>query len=119
MTTLIRLENLAFAIATLIMFQTVGGNWGLFALLVLTPDLSMLGYLAGSRIGAISYNIFHSWIGPVLLCATAIWVGHWLTLSIGLVWGFHIGIDRALGYGLKHYTGFKDTHLGQLGTRGN
>jgi hypothetical protein len=27
----------------------------------------------------------------------------------------HIGIDRALGYGLKYSTGFGFTHLGRIG----
>ena len=32
-------------------------------------------------------------------------------LAVGLVWLAHIGIDRALGYGLKYPTHFEDTHL--------
>lgn len=27
----------------------------------------------------------------------------------------HIGLDRALGYGLKLPTDFRDTHLGRIG----
>jgi len=38
-----------------------------------------------------------------------------LTLSIALIWLAHIGIDRALGYGLKYETGFTYTHLGRIG----
>jgi hypothetical protein len=34
-----------------------------------------------------------------------------------LIWIAHIGIDRALGYGLKYATGFGDTHLGRIGRR--
>ncbi len=29
----------------------------------------------------------------------------------------HIGMDRALGYGLKYPTSFQDTHLGRFGKR--
>jgi hypothetical protein len=32
-------------------------------------------------------------------------------LPYALIWLAHIGIDRALGYGLKYPTFFKDTHL--------
>ena len=36
-------------------------------------------------------------------------------LAVGLVWLAHIGIDRALGYGLKYQAGFAFTHLGRIG----
>ncbi len=35
--------------------------------------------------------------------------------SISLIWLAHIGIDRALGYGLKYADGFGFTHLGRIG----
>ena len=37
------------------------------------------------------------------------------TLSIALIWMAHIGMDRALGYGLKYQKGFGFTHLGRIG----
>ena len=33
----------------------------------------------------------------------------------GIIWGAHVGFDRALGYGLKYSTGFGFTHLGLIG----
>jgi hypothetical protein len=38
-------------------------------------------------------------------------------LGAGLIWCTHIGLDRALGYGLKYSTGFQYTHLGRIGRR--
>jgi hypothetical protein len=38
-----------------------------------------------------------------------------LTLSLAMIWLAHIGIDRALGYGLKYQAGFAFTHLGRIG----
>jgi hypothetical protein len=38
-----------------------------------------------------------------------------LVLSIAMIWLTHIGIDRALGFGLKCSTGFGFTHLGRVG----
>jgi hypothetical protein len=35
--------------------------------------------------------------------------------SVALVWFAHIGLDRMLGYGLKHPSGFRETHLGRIG----
>jgi len=32
-------------------------------------------------------------------------------IPYALIWLAHIGIDRALGYGLKYPTFFRDTHL--------
>ena len=35
-------------------------------------------------------------------------------LPYALIWMNHIGVDRALGYGLKYAAGFQWTHLGKL-----
>lgn len=51
-TTIIRLEHAALTIFSLLGYITLGGPWWLFAVLFLAPDLSMLGYLAGPRVGA-------------------------------------------------------------------
>lgn len=113
----LRLENLALAIAAVIAFHAIGGGWGLFAILILLPDLSMLGYLAGPSVGAGGYNVGHSYVGPALLAALGWALGHPLLQQIALVWCAHIGGDRALGFGLKYPTGFGDTHLGRLARR--
>ncbi len=93
----------------------MGGSWLLFAVLLLAPDLSMLGYLAGPRIGALSYNLAHSAIGPAVLAGIAWLLAGDIALQIALIWAFHIAADRALGYGLKLTTSFQDTHLGRVG----
>jgi len=38
-----------------------------------------------------------------------------LTTTVGLILVAHICMDRVMGYGLKHESGFKDTHLGRIG----
>lgn len=92
-----------------------GGSWLLFFLLILAPDLSMLGYLAGPRIGAAAYNFFHTLIVPLCLLALGFLAGQDLAMHISAIWLAHITIDRALGYGLKFSTGFQDTHSGRIG----
>ena len=114
MNLLLRLEGLCYAIAALLIYWQQGFSWWLFAALILVPDLSMLGYLAGLRIGAICYNIVHATPLPWALLIFAYVTNNTLALTIALIWFAHIGIDRALGYGLKYATGFKDTHLGSL-----
>jgi len=88
----------------------------LFALvLLLAPDLGMLGYLAGPRVGAISYNLAHHKGLAVLLFV----VGGSLQIPLlqlaGLVILGHSSLDRMLGYGLKYSDSFQHTHLGMIG----
>lgn len=115
---LLKLEWLAVLIATLVAYGLLGFSWLLFAILILAPDLSMLGYLAGPRVGAVAYNAMHTLIAPGILAL----LGWWLTLplltALALILLAHVAVDRALGYGLKYASGFKDTHLGRIGGRG-
>jgi Domain of unknown function (DUF4260) len=115
MTLFLRIENAAVALAALIGFYLTGASWWLFAALILAPDLSFAAYLAGPRIGAIGYNMLHSWIAPALLIAASAALRNQTLVAVALVWLVHIGFDRAAGYGLKHFSGFHDTHLGRIG----
>jgi len=115
--TLLRLEGAAAFAAALALYGHSGFSWPAFALLFLTPDLSMLGYLADSRTGANSYNLVHTYIAAVALSLAGFFGGVPVAFAGGLIWIAHIGFDRALGYGLKYSTGFGDTHLGHLGRR--
>jgi hypothetical protein len=112
---LLRLEYAALLLAALVAYHLAGGNWWLFALLILAPDLSMLGYIAGPKAGAWCYNAVHSWIAPVALALAGLLAGSTLLLQLAIILATHIAADRMLGYGLKHETGFKDTHLGRIG----
>jgi Domain of unknown function (DUF4260) len=77
--------------------------------------LSFIAYLADPKIGAVVYNAAHSYMAPVALLTAGFAAGEPLVLSIAMIWLAHIGIDRALGYGLKYQTGFGFTHLGRIG----
>jgi hypothetical protein len=110
---ILRLEGLAAFAAGITAFALLGGNWWIFALLFLLPDLGMLGYLRGPKAGAFTYNLTHTHAGPALLAAVA-WAAAPALLPVAAVWFAHIGFDRALGYGLKLQT-FGRTHLGRIG----
>lgn len=114
--TLLRLEGLAVLALSVAAYAQFGAGWGWFALLFLLPDLSFFGYLAGPRVGAAAYNAAHSYAGPLALLAAGILGAMPALLAIALVWCAHIGFDRALGYGLKYASGFRDTHLGPIGS---
>jgi hypothetical protein len=112
---LLRLEGAAlFALATFL-FGKTGMSWWLYLLLVLAPDLGLLGYLGGPRAGAAIYNATHSLIGPAALAAGGFLFPSFDLIALALIWIAHIGADRALGLGLKYADGFGFTHLGRLG----
>ncbi|WP_029586703.1 DUF4260 domain-containing protein [Bradyrhizobium sp. URHD0069] len=115
MRTLLRLEGLTLFAGMTLLYAVWDGSWWLYAILFLVPDLSFVAYLAGQRIGAIIYNTAHSYMAPVALMTTGFALASPLVLSIAMIWMAHIGIDRALGYGLKYSAGFSHTHLGRIG----
>lgn len=110
-----RLEGLALLAMAVVAYDASTWSWWWFAALLLAPDLSMLGYLAGPRLGAIGYNLGHTVVGPLAMIAA--WFGGAPSgfLAGGSIWLAHIGMDRALGYGLKLRDGFEHTHLGRIG----
>ncbi len=108
---LLRVEGGLLLVASLVCFHVLHASWVLFAALILVPDLSMAGYVAGVRPGAALYNLVHTLTGPLALLAYALLTAHPGLLPFGLIWTAHIGADRMLGFGLKYPTTFKDTHL--------
>lgn len=113
----LRLEGLAVLVAASVAYAQFGLGWGIFALCFLAPDISVLGYLVGPKIGAVSYNLAHSYSGPLACLAVGLAVPVPTSLCVGLIWCAHIGFDRALGYGLKYSDGFGFTHLGRIGRK--
>jgi len=99
----------------------VGYNWAgggilLFVLLLFAPDVSSVGYLLGDEIGAFTYNLVHVYVWPLALVGFGLWSGEALATRGGLVWLFHVAMDRSIGYGLKEES-FRDTHLGRIGRK--
>jgi hypothetical protein len=113
--TLLRLEGLTLFVGMTLLYAVWDGSWWVYAILFLAPDLSFAAYLAGPRAGAIVYNAAHSYMAPMALMTTGFALASPLVLSIAMIWLAHIGIDRALGYGLKYAAGFGFTHLGRIG----
>lgn len=107
----LRVEGLAAFVAGLWAFFALDGPLWLLAVLALAPDLSMLAYLAGPRVGSRGYNLVHTYTAPLALAGIGVWTGTGLALLVAAVWAAHIGADRLVGYGLKYESGFKDTHL--------
>jgi hypothetical protein len=112
---LLRWEALVLLGALIAVYAHYGQGWLVFALLFFVPDLSMIAYLWGPRSGALAYNAAHSEIGPFALGAIALLAPSQFIGGLALIWLAHIAFDRALGYGLKSFAGFRFTHLGTIG----
>jgi hypothetical protein len=108
---LLHAEGVAVGAAAVALYFHAGYPWWLLVVLALAPDLSMLGFLAGPSVGTAAYNTMHTYVLPVVLGAAGAIAGADVAVELALIWLIHIGVDRALGYGLKYPSGFKDTHL--------
>jgi hypothetical protein len=107
----LRLEGLAMLGLGVVLWGATGGHWLVFALALLVPDVGIVGYLAGPRWGAFAYDLTHNLALPVVAVAIGIALAaSWLVL-VGALLIAHAGMDRAIGYGLKYASGFRDTHL--------
>jgi hypothetical protein len=108
---LLHLEGACVLVLTVVLYHAGHFRWWVFAVLLLAPDLAMLGYLANVKIGAALYNLAHTEAGPVLLLVASVVAPLPALEPYALIWLAHLGMDRMLGYGLKYPTQFKDTHL--------
>ena len=116
-TTLLRLEGAAALVGGILLYQQTGGDWILFIVLLLLPDLSILAYVRGPAVGAVIYNVVHTWALAGALLAVGFLLQVPIVFAAGAALLAHIGGDRLLGYGLKYPTSFQDTHLGRIGRR--
>ena len=120
-----RLEAGAVALTALVAVVILyPGWWWVVLAAFLAFDLSMLGYVRSTAAGAASYNAVHNYAFPALAAVTALVVEPMSEVAattagvLACSWAFHVGVDRALGYGLKLPDSFKNTHLGQIGGSG-
>jgi hypothetical protein len=115
MKNLLKLEEIFFLGFSLFLFSQHDLSWGWFALLFLTPDLSMIGYLINPRLGAWIYNlVHHKGLGTSLYILGFVTSNSTL-IFVGILFFAHSSFDRVFGYGLKHEDSFQNTHLGKIG----
>lgn len=108
---LLHVEGALVFLAGILAYRYVHASWLLFFVLLLVPDFFMLGYLINARIGAVVYNLVHTYAGPLLAFGFAFYANKPFLIPFLLIWAAHIGMDRMLGFGLKYPAGFKDTHF--------
>ena len=115
MKNILRLEEGAMFGLCLYALYLLKADWWWYPLIVVGPDISMAGYLAGNKAGAICYNLFHHKGIAVMFFIAGLLVPAIFLQMTGIVLFGHASMDRSLGYGLKTREGFKFTHLGLIG----
>ena len=111
---IVRIENgFAFAISFYIYVHLNFPIW-LFFVLLLVPDITMIGYAMNKKIGALVYNIGHSLIVPLLFFISYFYFSNDYLLITSIIWLAHIFMDRLLGFGLKYEDTFNITHIQKL-----
>lgn len=115
MKSVIKLEEFGLFILGIYFFSLLDYRWWWFLVLILAPDFSMIGYVFGNKIGAISYNVFHHKGIAIIVYLLGVYYQQQEMQLTGVILFSHSSLDRLLGYGLKYETGFKSTHLGIIG----
>lgn len=131
MRNLLRIEELAQFFVCVLFLNGDDVAWWAYVLLLVGPDVGMLGYIISPRAGAITYNLLHHKglaVAVVLVGSYFQWVefinwffgneasraGEIMTMAGVILYG-HASMDRIFGYGLKFGDNFHHTHLGWIG----
>ena len=114
---LLKAEELVMWLGCIAGLYFVDAPWWCYLLLFMGPDISMLGYVFGNKIGAYSYNLFHHKAVGVVFLVTGLILENQVAAITGLIILGHSSMDRLFGYGLKTEQGFKFTHLGIIGNK--
>jgi len=112
---ILKIEEIGQFILSIVLFSLLNYHWWIFPLLILTPDVSMVGYLINTKIGALLYNIFHHKFIAIMVMLGGFISNVNIFILIGLIMFGHSAMDRIFGYGLKYTDSFKHTHLGWIG----
>ncbi|CAM4286404.1 DUF4260 domain-containing protein [Zobellia roscoffensis] len=112
---LLKTEELVMFLFGIYIFSLLPYAWWWFLVLLLTPDIGMLGYLLGNKEGAITYNIFHHKGIALAIYIIGAYLSEPIVQLTGIILFSHAAMDRIFGYGLKYDKGFKFTHLGEIG----
>lgn len=115
MNNILKLEEATMFAAGIFAFTYLDLSWWWFIGFLLVPDIGMIGYLHNNKTGAFLYNLFHHKGIAVLIGLAGLYVSHHWLVFAGIILFSHASMDRMLGYGLKYETGFKFTHLGEIG----
>jgi len=114
---ILRAESVAIGAVGVVLWFAQGGNLIWLVPAWLAPDLSIAGYIAGPRVGAVVYNLAHNLVVALAVLGLGFLIASPPLVLAGAILIAHIGLDRTSGFGLKYATSFQDTHLGRIGRR--
>ena len=115
MKNLIIFEEILMFGLSIYLFSTLDFEWWWYPALILAPDISMLGYINGSRFGAFTYNLFHHKGVALVVYLIGVAIYSQPLVLAGIILFGHSSLDRIMGYGLKFSDSFSHTHLGYIG----
>lgn len=108
----LKLEEATLFLLCIFLFSLLNFDWWWFPVLLLVPDIGMIGYAIDSKIGAFSYNILHNRVVASLVAMYSLTSDNQYWQLVAIILLAHISLDRALGFGLKYKDSFNNTHLG-------
>ncbi|WP_308993189.1 DUF4260 domain-containing protein [Mariniflexile litorale] len=111
----LKLEELMMFVLGVFVFSQLNFAWWWFLVLILAPDISMFGYLVNTKVGAVTYNLFHHKGIAILVYIIGTCFQNEIVQLFGAILFSHASFDRIFGYGLKYFDNFKHTHLGEIG----
>jgi hypothetical protein len=114
---ILKLEEFAMLAIAAYALYLLEADWWCYILMLIAPDISMVGYLGGNKTGAITYNLFHHKGIAIALFGIGLAINNESFKIIGIILFGHSSMDRVFGYGLKLNEGFKYTHLGIIGKK--
>ena len=124
MKNLLKVEELVQCIVCVALLVGFRVEWWYYPLLLLGPDIGMLGYLINTQVGAFTYNLLHHKGIALLVVLLGFYVLPFTdngdvngSFCLGLVLYGHASMDRIFGSGLKFGDNFHHTHLGWIGKR--
>ncbi|WP_103069514.1 DUF4260 domain-containing protein [Aquimarina sediminis] len=117
MKTILQLEEIAMLGLGVCTFSVLSYPWWLFLVLFMLPDIGILGYIINTKVGTLSYNLFHHKGVAILIYGFGFYMSTEALQLVGVILFSHAAFDRVLRYGLKYEKGFKFTHLGVIGER--
>lgn len=111
---LLHVEGFVVLLCSLFVYQMMDYSWWLFILLLFVPDVSALGYVVNKRVGAVVYNLVHTYVLALILLGVGYMFAIPIVVVLGVILVAHIGMDRMCGFGLKYPSAFQDTHMQRL-----
>ena len=114
MKNVLKLEEAAMLVLSIYALNLFHVSWWVYLLLLIAPDISCIGYAAGSKVGAVCYNLFHHKAIAIIIFIIGLYLMFDSLELTGIILFGHSSMDRMLGYGLKLEKGFKYTHLGVM-----